>query len=730
MRLQKSIGMFLLLASSSLFPQQTPPPVTTPQVIMPLINSPAPAPAPSFSISGNPGNQTIFYWVVANYTVGASSPAGPFIVTRAPGILSGSNFINIFPTYPIGAISVDVLKTLSSIPPTGACACAVATAQTGSSIADTSNSTGAYTVNPVNIGNLVLTLQNEPQSAGVSHLILRQNGIQVADLSTPGGGGTIGGSIAASQIAFGSGVNAIQGNANLTFAPTVTGLVATTSSTGTSTNQGAAFTGIFTGSGTVTQQVGLFGVGQNNSTGTVSVLIGVDGGITNTAGTATEADDFLAASNVQSGPIGLFVGLRVQDHTTTGATQSFGTLFTNGLNAIGFNGAASGQVLSVTNNNTTLGRAPTGGSFNLLLGTGTTQGVTTTTGTNNVCVNASNLECFFSLTSGTFNITIGQSSLFSLTSGNFNIAIGNALGSITTGSDNVAIGANAQGAGTSVSNVTAVGWHALAGNTTTEASAFGNQSQTANTTGLNSSFGSLSLLSNTTGTNNDVFGEDTLRDNVAGNRNVAMGARTLQSNNGGNDNTGIGFVAGYTATPANANVTGSFNTWIGSGSGPGSATQFNNQTVVGAGGLGLCNNCVVSSTDNTFGTSIINAAAPCETAFAPTTLSVAGTTTNSGLNCLPATAVIDAVVYRITTTITTAANFTIGDSTTAARFCAAQSTLTAGTTGICMVPWTSATAGTMGQVAAASVRVTTNVNPGAGAIRLIVYYHTWTPATS
>lgn len=132
----------------------------------------------------------------------------------------------------------------------------------------------------------------------------------------------------------------------------------------------------------------------------------------------------------------------------------------------------------------------------------------------------------------------------------------------------------------------------------------------------------------------------------------------------------------------------------------------------------------------TFGTKQGWAAAACETSFAPTTLNTGATTTNTGLNCLPATAVIDAVVYRITTTITTAANFTIGDGTTAARFCATQSTLTAGTIGTCFAQTDQTGASGPKQTSAAAVRVTANVNPGAGAIRLIVYYHTWAAPTS
>ena len=131
--------------------------------------------------------------------------------------------------------------------------------------------------------------------------------------------------------------------------------------------------------------------------------------------------------------------------------------------------------------------------------------------------------------------------------------------------------------------------------------------------------------------------------------------------------------------------------------------------------------------DPSFGSNQNNTRAACETNFAATTLNVGGTTTDTGLQCLPAGSVIDAVVYRITTTITTAANFTIGDASTAARFCTTQSTLTAGTTGVCL-----AQTGTSGaaQSTNATVRVTTNANPGAGAIRLIVYYHTWTAPTS
>jgi hypothetical protein len=125
-----------------------------------------------------------------------------------------------------------------------------------------------------------------------------------------------------------------------------------------------------------------------------------------------------------------------------------------------------------------------------------------------------------------------------------------------------------------------------------------------------------------------------------------------------------------------------------------------------------------------FGSAENSTTAACETNYGITKLATRSTTTNTGLDCLPANAIIDAVVYRITSTITTAANFTIGDASTANRFCTTQSKLAAETTGICIAQSGS---GAAIQNAAASVRVTTNAIPGGGLIRLIVYYHTWTP---
>jgi hypothetical protein len=112
------------------------------------------------------------------------------------------------------------------------------------------------------------------------------------------------------------------------------------------------------------------------------------------------------------------------------------------------------------------------------------------------------------------------------------------------------------------------------------------------------------------------------------------------------------------------------------------------------------------------------------------TLSTSGATTDTSANLLPANAIIESVVARITTTITTATNWKLGDATIAGRFTAANGTLTAGTTDIGLVHIDQT--GTSGprQTAAAKVRVTTTGTPGAGAVRITVFYRQFVAPTS
>ena len=115
------------------------------------------------------------------------------------------------------------------------------------------------------------------------------------------------------------------------------------------------------------------------------------------------------------------------------------------------------------------------------------------------------------------------------------------------------------------------------------------------------------------------------------------------------------------------------------------------------------------------------------------TLSTAGTTTDTTANLLPANAIIEAVVARVTTTITTATSWQLGDPTTAGRFTNANSTMTAGTTDIGLKHQQGSVATDAAgpvQTAAAKVRVTTVGTPGAGAIRITVFYRQFVAPTS
>jgi hypothetical protein len=115
-----------------------------------------------------------------------------------------------------------------------------------------------------------------------------------------------------------------------------------------------------------------------------------------------------------------------------------------------------------------------------------------------------------------------------------------------------------------------------------------------NTTGGNNSAqGVYALYSNTTGSYNSAQGYYALYSNTTGGDNSAQGVSALYSNTTGSYNSAQGVQAGYTATGANANTTGSNNSWFGYNSGPGSPTQYNYQSVIGAAATGTCSNCVV-----------------------------------------------------------------------------------------------------------------------------------------
>jgi hypothetical protein len=113
------------------------------------------------------------------------------------------------------------------------------------------------------------------------------------------------------------------------------------------------------------------------------------------------------------------------------------------------------------------------------------------------------------------------------------------------------------------------------------------------------------------------------------------------------------------------------------------------------------------------------------------TLSTGATTTVTSGNLAAASAIVDAIVFRVVTTITTATNYSVAITGGAAwkLIGTATTTLTglaAGSTGVLVPPAYDA-----GHVSTATtLTVTTDANPGAGAVRLTVIYRQMSPPTS
>jgi len=161
----------------------SPPDLTAQHLFLPLLAPPAPTASGGAQLTGNAGPGTYFYWIVSSDLAGFSTPAGPFIGQGAPNALSASNYFIISWAPASNALSYDVLRTTSRTMPQGVCNCAVATGVNGTSANDQSNSLSAYTVAPLDPNTLLLSLDNEAQGMDTSHLILRQNGNFVSDLS-------------------------------------------------------------------------------------------------------------------------------------------------------------------------------------------------------------------------------------------------------------------------------------------------------------------------------------------------------------------------------------------------------------------------------------------------------------------------------------------------------------------------------------------------------------------
>jgi len=107
----------------------------------------------------------------------------------------------------------------------------------------------------------------------------------------------------------------------------------------------------------------------------------------------------------------------------------------------------------------------------------------------------------------------------------------------------------------------------------------------------NTANGEGALASNTTGNYNTASGEGALDANTAGNDNTASGILALSSNTTGNYNTASGVGAGNTTN--NSPTTGSNNTFLGANANPGTQTNLNNATAIGANAQVTASNALV-----------------------------------------------------------------------------------------------------------------------------------------
>jgi hypothetical protein len=197
-------------------------------------------------------------------------------------------------------------------------------------------------------------------------------------------------------------------------------------------------------------------------------------------------------------------------------------------------------------------------------------------------------------TNGVNNLAVGNFALFSNTSGSGNTAVGHVALYKNNGSNNTAVGDAALASNQSADSSTAVGANALAfltvgGYSTAvgEASQENSSAGSHNTSvGVASMFGGVSCLQNPpsgySGFNNTAIGDYSFCSVTTGAYNTLLGMNSGYLMTTGNHNVAIGYQAGYTNAPANANTTGSNNTWIGDNAGPGTPTQLTNSTAIGA----------------------------------------------------------------------------------------------------------------------------------------------------
>ena len=283
--------------------------------------------------------------------------------------------------------------------------------------------------------------------------------------------------------------------------------------------------------------------------------------------------------------------------TTAGGSGLMGGGTSGTLNLSLTNACAANQVLQWNGNSWVCASVGTGTITGVaggagLLGGGTSGNVTLTvdptqvpflntanTFTGNQTVNG-NLSATGLVTGSGFQI--GSQLVAFGSYANENAFLGFAGNTTTTGTRNAAVGYQALLSNTSGWGNTAAGTFALLANTTGGGNvANGAYALSSNTTGTgNTGEGDGALDNNTTGSYNTGDGAGALIGNTTGESNTAGGYDALLSNTTGNNNTAFGFVAGNTTNATQ--TTGSNNTFLGTYANPGTQTNLNNATAVGA----------------------------------------------------------------------------------------------------------------------------------------------------
>lgn len=145
----------------------------------------------------------------------------------------------------------------------------------------------------------------------------------------------------------------------------------------------------------------------------------------------------------------------------------------------------------------------------------------------------------------------------------------------------------------------------------------------------NIAYGTSALSTLTTTHENTAIGNQALQV-TTGSQNTAVGGAAGVSQTTGSFNVLVGVAAGDTATPANANLTGSNNTYVGYESGPSTATQLTNAIALGYRALvGASNATVIGNTSTT--SNLIYGTPSTVKLQTPTALNPTGTASTSGV---------------------------------------------------------------------------------------------------